>query len=69
MVVRAIEAAAGGIEQLAADVGVSYATMWAWANGKRNPTPANLRKLARVLRRRSVKLEELANRIDEEVAK
>lgn len=61
---RALEAAAGNIEELAGEVGVSYGTVWAWARGRRNPSPGNLRRLATALRRRSEDLAELAGELE-----
>ncbi|HUF69545.1 MAG TPA: helix-turn-helix transcriptional regulator [Longimicrobiales bacterium] len=64
LMMRAIETAAGGAERLAAEGGVSYTTLRGWATGRRNPTDANRRKLARVLRRRAQALTDLADRLD-----
>jgi transcriptional regulator with XRE-family HTH domain len=64
MVGRAIAAAGSGVEQLAAEVGVSYGTMWAWARGKRNPNRSNLRRLAEVLGRRGGELIQLAAELE-----
>lgn len=64
MVQEAIAAAAGGSENLAEEVGVSYGTLWAWASGRRNPSVRNLRRLAAVLRRRGGKLQEIASQLE-----
>ena len=49
-------------EKLQAKVeGVSYASLKAWIDGRRNPTPQNLRRLAAVLERRGGELLELAD--------
>jgi transcriptional regulator with XRE-family HTH domain len=65
VVEQAIAAAAGGVQTLAEEVGVSYGTIWAWAKGTRKPSPANRRKLARVLRKRAARLEVLADKLEE----
>lgn len=54
----------GSLKDLADDVGVSYPTLWLWSQGKRNPTPANLRKLAEALRNRGVDLLLIADDMD-----
>lgn len=48
------------VDGFATDVGVSRATLYYWGNGKRNPSPANLARLADALERRSADLAELA---------
>ena len=63
MIDEALEVAAGNLEKLAADAGISYATLWAWRNGKRNPSPKNLAKLADALDRRGGELSELAAKL------
>ena len=53
------------VDELAAEVGVSRATLYAWRNGKRNPTPENLARLADALERRGGELSELAAKLRE----
>lgn len=65
MVARALGAITGGLEQVADEVGVSYNTLWSWKEGRRNPSPENLRKLAEVLERRGGHLRELAGELRE----
>src|SRR5688572_4100698 len=51
----------GSGEELAAQVGVSYASLYAWSRGRRRPTQRNARALAEVARRRARRLSELAD--------
>jgi hypothetical protein len=51
----------GSGEELAAQVGVSYASLYAWSRGRRHPTQRNARSLAEVARRRARRLTELAD--------
>lgn len=67
MIDRAARIAAGNLEELAAEVGVSYASLKAWIDGRRNPTPDNLRKLADVFARRGGELQQLAEDLRREV--
>ena len=66
MIGDASRIAAGNLEELAAEVGVSYASLKAWIDGRRNPTPENLRRLAAVLERRGGELLELAEGLRKE---
>lgn len=68
MIREAAEIAAGKLEDLAAEAGVSYASLKAWIDGRRNPTPENLRRLADALDRRGSELQELAKALREEAA-
>jgi transcriptional regulator with XRE-family HTH domain len=54
----------GNLEELAAEIGVSYPTLWLWSKGKRTPRPANVQKLADALRRRGVDLVALADELE-----
>lgn len=65
MIAEAVDAAAGSVEDIAKEMGVSPHTIWAWLRGDRNPKPANLKKLASVLDRRGGKLHDLADRLRE----
>ena len=49
------------VDDFAGEVGVSRATLYAWRNGKRNPTPRNLVRLADALERRGGDLQALAD--------
>jgi transcriptional regulator with XRE-family HTH domain len=51
----------GSGEELAAQVGVSYASLYAWSRGRRRPTARNARALADVARQRAKRLSELAD--------
>ena len=59
----ALDAATGNLEAIAEDAGISYDTLWAWKNGRRNPSPENLAKLADALERRGGELTELAKKL------
>ena len=63
MIQRVLEAAPLSIDGLAKDAGISRATLYAWMNGKRNPTSENLDALADALDRRGGDLHELAERL------
>lgn len=60
MVERIIEEARLSMATLAEEAGVTTASLYAWANGKRNPTPENLARLADALERRGGELTVLA---------
>lgn len=60
---RIIALAAGSIEELAEEAGVSYATLYGWATDRRSPTHEHLLKLAEVADRRSDHLRETAARL------
>jgi len=53
-------AAAPKVDDLASVAGVSRATLYAWRNGTRNPSPENLARLADALERRGGELQRLA---------
>src|SRR5688572_1908254 len=63
MIQEALQAAAGSLEDLAGEVGVTYASLKAWADGRRNPTSENLASLAAALERRGGQLTELAEEL------
>ena len=66
LIQRAIEGAAGRMEDLASEVGVTYHSLRAWADGRRNPTPENVQRLASALRARGGRLLELAEELERE---
>ena len=51
------------VDDFAGEVGVSRGTLYAWRNGKRNPTPGNLARLADALERRGGDLTALAEEL------
>ncbi len=63
MIQRALLTAAGSQEDLAEEVGVTYASLKAWADGRRNPSPKNLVRLAKALGRRGGELTKLAEQL------
>ena len=63
MIERALDVATGNLEGIAADAGISYATLWAWKAGRRNPSPENLAALADALERRGARLQALAKEL------
>lgn len=60
---RIVGLTAGGIEELADEVGVSYATLYGWATNRRSPTREHLLALARIADRRSLALKDAADRL------
>jgi transcriptional regulator with XRE-family HTH domain len=60
MIQQALRTAAGSLEDLAEEVGVTYASLKAWADDRRNPSPENLARLADALERRGGELTKLA---------
>ena len=63
MIAQALRVTLGNLQELADEVGVSYASIRAWADGRRNPTPENLAALADALERRGGELKELAEQL------
>ncbi len=63
MIERALDIATGNLKEIADAAGISYATLWAWKAGRRNPTPENLAALANALERRGGELRELAKEL------
>jgi hypothetical protein len=61
VVAEILDLTSGSGEELAAQVGVSYASLYAWSRGRRRPTLRNARALAEVARRRAHRLSELAD--------
>jgi hypothetical protein len=64
VVAEILSLTSGSGEELAAQVGVSYASLYAWSRGRRHPTQRNARALAEVARRRARRLSELAAAIE-----
>ncbi len=63
MVRRILEEAPFSVATLAQEAGISTASIYAWANEKRNPTAENLASLAAVLERRGGELQALADEL------
>jgi hypothetical protein len=61
VVAEILDLTSGSGEELAAQVGVSYASLYAWSRGRRRPTLRNARALAEVARRRAQRMSELAD--------
>ncbi len=61
-------AATPTLRDVAARVGVSYASARAWRTGARIPRPKGHRRLAAVLRRQAEKLNNMADRVESESA-
>ncbi len=61
-------AASPSLRDVAARVGVSYASARAWRTGARIPRPKGHRRLAAVLRRQAEKLNNMADRVESESA-
>lgn len=66
LVRRAVKAAPFSVAKLAIEARISSASVYAWANGNRNPTPEKLRRLADVLERRGGELQALADELRKE---
>ncbi len=65
---EALAAATPTLRQIAARVGVSYASARAWRTGARIPRPKGGRRLAAVLRKQADKLNKMADRVESESA-
>ena len=63
MIAQALRVTMGNLKELADEVGVSYASIRSWADGRRNPSPENLAALADALERRGGELQELAKQL------
>ena len=63
MIAQALRVTLGNLQELADEVGVSYASVRAWADGRRNPSPENLRRLADALDRRGGELRDVARKL------
>lgn len=66
LVARVSDAVAARLEEVAAEAGVSYHTLYAWGRGRRNARAEHLLRLADVVRRRAQLLEELASELEEQ---
>ncbi len=65
---EALAAATPTLRQIAARVGVSYASTRAWRTGARIPRPRGRRRLATVLRKQADRLNKMADRVESESA-
>lgn len=63
VIAQALRVTMGNLKELADEVGVSYASIRSWADGRRNPSPENLAALADALERRGGELQELAKQL------
>jgi transcriptional regulator with XRE-family HTH domain len=63
MVSDTLELATASLQEIADEAGISYDTLWAWSNGRRNPTAENLHRLADAIERRSDRLRKLAGEL------
>lgn len=63
LVEEAIHAAAGSVNQLSSDAGISAHSIWGWLARRRNPSPESVLKLADALEARSEKLADLAKQL------
>ncbi len=64
LVARVSEVVAARLEEVAAEAGVSYHTLYAWARGRRTASSRHLLRLAEVVRRRAALLEQLAGELE-----
>ncbi len=65
LVARVSDTVAARLEEIAAEAGVSYHTLYAWGRGRRNARAEHLLRLAQVVRRRAGLLQELASELEE----
>ncbi len=65
---EALAAATPTLRDVAARVGVSYASARAWRTGARIPRPKGGRRLAAALRKQADKLNKMADRVESESA-
>jgi len=65
LVARVSDTVAARLEEIAAEAGVSYHTLYAWGRGRRNARAEHLVRLAQVVRRRAALLQELAAELEE----
>ena len=63
MVRESLAPAMGNLRSIAQDLDISHSALSSWTNGRRTPTPANLRKLADHLERRGGELAGHARRL------
>ena len=66
MIQRALDGATASLEEIAEAAGVTYNTLYGWKTGRRNPTRANILRLADALEGRSAELAELARELRHE---
>jgi hypothetical protein len=64
LVARVSDVVAARLEEIAAETGVSYHTLYAWGRGRRNASGEHLLRLAAVVRRRAELLHELAGELE-----
>lgn len=62
-VARTLAALTPSVRELARETHVTYASLYAWAAGRRSPTSVNLRRLADVAERRARQLMSLAGEL------
>lgn len=68
LVARVSEVVAARLEEIAAEAGVSYHTLYAWGRGRRNASARHLVRLAQVVRERAAMLEQLAGELEAHAA-
>lgn len=60
LIERAINQGPFTMQQVAAEAGISYDSLYSWSKQRRVPKPDNLRQLARAFDRRAIMLREVA---------
>lgn len=68
LVARVSEVVAARLEEIAAEAGVSYHTLYAWGRGRRNASARHLVRLAEVVRQRAGMLQDLATELEAHAA-
>lgn len=66
MLDRALRVVMGNLQELADEAGVAYSTLRAWADGRRNPSPDSLMRIADALERRGGELTKIAKALRKE---
>jgi len=64
LVAKVSEVVAARLEEIAAETGVSYHTLYAWGRGRRNASSRHLMRLAEVVRHRAAMLTDLAQELE-----
>jgi hypothetical protein len=61
---HALKTATPSMRELAEEAGLTYSTLRAWSAGNRSPSAEHVRALARALKNRAARLQELAEELD-----
>lgn len=64
LIVEALDAVQGNLQELAEECGVSYHTLRSWRQNQRTPGEDKRRRLATALRRRAIQLHHIATQLE-----